>query len=103
MMYFMCTNQLRKSANPLHLITLAHMYQMDRLFWKCAQRICKEVTVGTFVETVKILNKYDIEAGFELVVAFGKRNVTELQKRDDFNKLSCAFRKVVLGASKKSQ
>ena len=83
----------------LTLIPLSHMYQVDRLFWLCAEKISKTVNAENFVETVKTLNKYDIEQGFPLVVAFGKKHIEKLKKRDDFSKLSCAFRRVIFGVS----
>ena len=72
---------------------------MKELFWKCAEEISKSETVDNFVDTVGTLNKYDIEQGFPSVVAFGKKHIEELKKRDDFSKLSCAFRRMILGVS----
>lgn len=99
LVYFMCTDQLSPDANPLNLISLAHMYQMKRLFWICAEKISKTVTIESFVETVDTLNRYEIEQGFPLVVSFGKKNIEELKKRDEFSKLSCAFKRMILGVS----
>lgn len=103
LVYFMCTNELRRDADTLNVIALAHMYQMERLFWKCAEKISKTVTVQNFVQTVKTLNKYDIEQGFPMVVAFGKENIEKLKNRDDFPTLSCAFRRMILGVSSENE
>ena len=99
LVYFMCTDELRATADPLTLISVAHMYQMDRMFWQCAEKMSKTVTIWNFVETVNTLNKYDIAQGIPLVVAFGKNNIEKLKKRSDFCNLSCAFRWMILGVS----
>merc|ERR1712154_659959 len=45
MVYFMSTNMLRARANPLRVIHLARLYEMDRLFWKCVERIIQNISV----------------------------------------------------------
>lgn len=85
--------------NPIIIFHVTYL-QLDRLFYKSAERLCETVTVDNYVKTVQILNKYDIEQGFDMVVPFGKEHIEELKKRDDFSSLSCAFKRVILGVSK---
>ena len=124
MVYFICTGDLPYEVNAFHMVQLSHMYQvcacshssfdpldgqhitwkrsphqMDRLFYKSAERLCETVTVDNYVKTVEALNKYDIEQGFDWVVPFGKDNIEELKRRDDFTDLSCAFKRVILGVT----
>lgn len=96
LVYYMCTGQLRKDANALHLLPLSHLYQMDPLYWLCSQKMIRDIAIGNFVETVKTLDKYDIQQGFEFVAEYGRSNITKLCKRDDFVGLPCSFRTLVL-------
>merc|ERR1712154_234975 len=82
MVFFMCTDQVPKDARTVNLARLAHCYQMDGLFWKCVERMVKNISLDTFVETVGVFEKYEIKEGYQSVIAFGKANITELKKRD---------------------
>merc|ERR1712154_237565 len=81
MVYFMTTNQLKRTAKPLHLIHLAHLYELDRLFWKCVESIITTVSVQNFVETVHTFNRYDVVEGLEHIAAFGKEHVDALPEQ----------------------
>ena len=94
--YFVTTNKLRDDANVFELIHYAHLYQIKSLFLECSERIIENVQLENYVETVKVLDKYNIERGFPWVVQFGKRHIKELRQRDDFIKLPCSFRTVAL-------
>eukprot|EP01083_Nonionella_stella_P141476 436000_1 len=94
--YFMSTNILRNTSNPLNLIVLAHYYEMQRLFRQCARRLVASISVANFVETIHVFDKYQIDEGYETLVQFARRNVVELKKTDGFDKLHHYFRFIVL-------
>eukprot|EP01084_Bolivina_argentea_P134998 237959_1 len=100
LVHFMCTNKLSLYANALNLVHMAHYYEMDRLFWQCAKRLVDNISMKNYVETVKIFDKYEIQNGYQTVIDFGKKNLKELQKRDDFLQLSHLFRCIVLNVGK---
>lgn len=97
--YFVTTNKLRNDANVLDILPLAHLYQIPSLFWECSERIIKNVNLDNYVETLNVLNKYDIKRGFPWMVRFGKKNIEALRERDDFEQLPCSFRTVALELS----
>eukprot|EP01084_Bolivina_argentea_P024465 45575_1 len=92
LLYFMCTNQLRYNCDPLHLVQLAHYYEMDRLFSECIRKLRETVSINNFVEIVKIFDKYEVTNGYESLIEFGKNNLTKLQKMNSFQQLSHCFR-----------
>lgn len=96
--YFINTNKLKEDCTPLTLAPLAHLYQMHDLFWQCINTAVNQLSIGTFVDTVQLFNKYEIEERFGTVIDFGKTNVGLLKCRDDFKLLShsCRF---MLGAT----
>jgi len=102
LVYFMCTNQLRNDANPLHLFPLGHLYQMDRLMEKCVKRIVETVEIKNYVQTVHLLGKYDLDEELQSVAQFGKRHVKELKKLKNFHMLSPSHRIFALGLVRKS-
>lgn len=74
--YFMCTGTLRDGTNVLRLLPLAHYYQMDYCVWQCCEKIIKGINIQNFVETVKVLEKYDVERGFYFVSEYGKKKIS---------------------------
>lgn len=98
---FMFTNKLKADANLLELMPLAHLYQMDRLFWACVDKLVKGLSLETYVRTVKTFNRYQVkqEQGFKLVADFGRSNLEALRKRDDFDDLPHMFKCFVLGTN----
>jgi len=103
MVYFMSTNKLGARANPLRIIHLAKLYEMDRLFWKCVERIIQNISVESFVEAFHVFNRYDVGEGFESICAFGKEHVDDLRKMDNFDTLPCSFRRITLGVKKRKR
>eukprot|EP01083_Nonionella_stella_P052306 138825_1 len=94
--YFMSTNELKENSNALHLIALAHYYEMDRLFWKCVYALIKNLTVRKFAQTLQIFDKYEIELGYDSLVQFAKKNREALKKADDYETISHAFKCLAL-------
>ena len=92
MLYFMSTDELRDDCNALNVIQLAQFYQMDRLLWKCINKLLKEVTVKSFVDTISIFDKHEISEGYQALVDFAKKNIAALQKEPNFLQLSHSFR-----------
>eukprot|EP01083_Nonionella_stella_P015891 44458_1 len=92
LVYFMSTNRLHEQSNVLNLIELAHYYEMERLYWKCVYALIKNVTVQTFVRTLKVFEKYGIEDGYNSLVKFAKTNMEELKQSDGFETVSVAFK-----------
>merc|ERR1712130_205957 len=88
LLYFMSTDVLKQDCNVFGVIELAHFYQMDRLIWKCVNRLVQDVTVKNFGSTINVFNKHEISEGYETLVKFGKENVDELKKENNFLQLS---------------
>eukprot|EP01083_Nonionella_stella_P005616 16249_1 len=94
--WFMSTNALKQDCNPIHLIALAHFYEMDRLFYQCVNKMIKTLSVKNFVQTIQTFDKYEISKGYQSLVDFAKSNIAELKQRNDFLLLSHSFRCGVL-------
>ena len=100
MVYFLATDILRKSANALSVIRLAHFYEIDRLIMACLNRMLDSLTVDSFVEVVNTFDRYSIEHGYGTLVAFGQTHCKEIKVREDYNDLTHCFKCIVLGAAK---
>eukprot|EP01084_Bolivina_argentea_P276479 471757_1 len=100
MIYFMVTNILRKNANALSLIRLAHYYEIERLVMACLNRMIETLSVSTFCTVVSTFDRYSIEHGYNTLVEFGKKNVKEIRAHPSFGDLSHAFKCIVLGSAK---
>merc|ERR1712228_32359 len=100
MLYFMCTDELKSDCNALGIIELAHYYQMYRLFLRCAKKLNESVSVPTFVKIICVFDKYEISAGYDSLIEFGKIHIEELKKQKDFDKLHHSVRCMVAAKGK---
>merc|ERR1711920_1152841 len=84
--YYMCTDALREDVNVMQLIQLAHYYQMSGLVGKCKELMMDNVTVYTFVDTLKLCSKYEMENSQRLV-DFAREHIVALKARTDYCQL----------------
>eukprot|EP01083_Nonionella_stella_P056660 149076_1 len=101
MLYFMCTNELTEDSDALQLIHLAHLYELDRLFWICVNRLVKNVTVDNFVTTLHTFDRFEISKGYTTLITFAKDNIGQLKNAKDYLLLSHAFRCGILAVEQK--
>ncbi len=97
MYYYICTDKLRNKVNAIRLIKLAHLYDLSSLFSACANRIFTELSVDNFIESANAFNRYGIENHYVELTEFGKQNLIEIQKQENFQDLSFEFKYGVLG------
>ena len=92
MLYCMCTGTLREDANAMRVLKLAHYYEAGRLLDKCMERLIDQLSVDTFVETVNLYARYEIDGMRRSLLDFGHRNAAEIEERDDYKTLPFLFR-----------
>lgn len=91
MLLYLMVGHLRKEANPRTLIRIAHLYKLKGLFAACSERIISDLTVDTFMESLAVINRYEIEHVLDRLIKFGKEHMTELQALESFNDLPFTF------------
>jgi len=92
LVFWIKRHRMPMNCNAVNLMSLAHCYGLTDLYWKCVERIIRGLNVQNFVETVQLLEKWEIQSHFGVVVAFGKRNIGRIQKEDNFKELPFSFR-----------
>lgn len=100
MVYFLATDILRKTADALSVIRLAHFYEIDRLTMACLNRMIDTLSIDTFVRVVNTFDRYSIEHGYNTLVQYGKTHCNEIKNREDYDELTHCFKCIVLGAAK---
>lgn len=101
MYFYIVTNQLRDNVNPITLIKLAHLYDLTSLFRACANKIITELSIDNYISSANTFNRYSIESQYDKIIEFGKKNLKEIEKKDNFQDLSFAFKFGVLGYKSK--
>lgn len=94
-LFYIVTNDLKETADPLAVITLAEHYNLNALKLACAMRIIGELRVDNFVESQVVFSKYEIQNGYSELVEFGRRNYEEIEQLRAFNDLSFDFRQSI--------
>merc|ERR1712087_762097 len=74
-------------GSALRMLKLAHFYELQVLFEECKKKIVDDLKVENFVETAKLMSRFQIEHGHNELLIIGKEHFYYLEKQKAFETL----------------
>ena len=93
--YAMVTFKLRRNANIRNILKLAHLYEINRIYNQCINRLIETTSIPNFISTAAIFERYSIQRKRDQLVKFGTKNIKKIRELDGYFDLPEHFRKCV--------